>query len=199
MLQWHQSCYDWIVLLVAALCMCHLGTGKPSVLSMVKMIHAMKHHTCTAHGNLTRFTSQTTWGNPIAGIGHSNGMGPAIWVVVSSPLFELMKEDCFLSLVHCAMLQLSQSIGRFAFVDDTDLCASGLDSWRDTVAGMQQSVTTWEGLLCTMGGALVSKKAFGICWTFNGTMGNGTTAQQAKHWLTLQSAMQGGNGNLYQD
>jgi len=125
--------------------MCCLGAGKPSVLSMVKMIHAMKHHTCTAHGNLTRFTSWTMWGNPIVGIGQGNGMGPAIWVVVSSPLFKIMKEDGFLSLVHCAMSQLSQRIGRFAFVDDTDLCISGLDSWRDTATGMQQSVLPGKG------------------------------------------------------
>jgi len=32
------SCYDQIVLLIAALCMCHMGASKPSVLSLLDTI-----------------------------------------------------------------------------------------------------------------------------------------------------------------
>jgi len=40
-----KSCYDHIVLLIAALCMCQLGASKPSVLSMLDTIQGMQHHT----------------------------------------------------------------------------------------------------------------------------------------------------------
>ncbi len=120
----------------------------------------MKHHTQTAHGDLSWFASCTTWGKPIMGIGQGNDAGPAIWAAISSPLFEIMKEEGFLELVHCAMSQVSRAVGGFAFVDDTDLCMSGPESSSQTAALMQQSVTTWEGLLWTTGGTLVPEKCF---------------------------------------
>jgi len=90
-----KSCYDWIVLLIAALCMCRLGAPKQSVLSMLTTIKDMRHHTRTVHGDSTRFASRQTWNQPVAGIGQGNGAGPAIWATVSSPLFTIMQEDGF--------------------------------------------------------------------------------------------------------
>ena len=39
-----KSCYDWIVLVVTALCLCRLGAPKPAIQSMVSTIHGMQHH-----------------------------------------------------------------------------------------------------------------------------------------------------------
>jgi len=155
-----KSCYDRIVLLIAALCMCRLGAEKESVLSMMETIRGMHHHTRTVHGDSTRFASRQTWNQPVAGIGQGNGAGPAIWAAVSSPLFEIMQEDGFLATVICAMSLLECSFTGFAFVDDTDLCVSGQTMAATTVQCMQGSVTNWEGLLRTTGGALVPDKCF---------------------------------------
>ena len=46
-----KSCYDQITLLAAALSLCQLGATIPVVQSMVKMIHRMQHHICTAYGD----------------------------------------------------------------------------------------------------------------------------------------------------
>jgi len=46
-----KSCYDWIVLLVVALCFCRLGASHPSVFSMISMLHQMEHSICTTFGN----------------------------------------------------------------------------------------------------------------------------------------------------
>jgi len=73
-----KSWYNQIVLLIAALCMCCLGAEKSSVLSMLKTIRGMRHHTCTVHGNSAWFASRHTWDQPVAGIGQGNGAGPAI-------------------------------------------------------------------------------------------------------------------------
>ncbi len=62
--------------------------------------------------------------------------------------------------VICAMMQLSCGFSGFAFVDDTDLCVSGHSNITQTAKMMQSSITNWEGLLRTTGGALVPEKCF---------------------------------------
>jgi len=52
-----KSCYDHIALLAAALCLCRLGAPIPAVQSMVKTIHGMHHHICTAYGNSQQLAS----------------------------------------------------------------------------------------------------------------------------------------------
>jgi len=58
------------------------------------------------------------------------------------------------------MMQTAVSIGRFAFIDDTDLCVLGHPTAEETAKHMQQWITHWEGFLQTMGGALVPNKCF---------------------------------------
>jgi len=154
-----KSCYNQIVLLIAALCMCRLGATKSSVLSMLKTIHGMCHHTRTVHGDSTRFASSQTWDQPVARIGQGNGASPAIWAMVSSPLFTIMQEDRFLATIICAMTKQECSFSRFAFVDDTDLCVSGHSDVTQTARCMQNSVTNWEGLLCAGEMLLVSNRS----------------------------------------
>jgi len=56
---------------------------------------------------------------------------------MSSPLFAIMKEDGFLAMVSYVMSLLQKSIGGFAFVDDMDLCMSGLSTTTLTAQQMQ--------------------------------------------------------------
>jgi len=97
-----KSCYDCIVLLVAALCMCHLGANKKSVFSMISTLQQMDHHIWTTYGDSAKSGNWKKWGSLITGMGQGNGAGPQIRAAVSSPLLELMKEDVFLLclLVH---------------------------------------------------------------------------------------------------
>jgi len=137
--------------------MCQLGASKLSVLSMLETICGMRHHTRMVHGDSQCFASQSTWAQLVTSIGQGNGAGPAIW---GSLLFDIMKADDFLALVICAMTNLETSTRGFAFVDDTDLCVSGMVMAEQTVTHMQQLVTNWEGFLHTTGGALVPEKCF---------------------------------------
>jgi len=119
-----KSCYDCIVLLVAALCLCCLGANKMSVFSMISTLQQMDHHIQTTYGDSGKSGNCKKWGSPIAGIGQGNGAGPQIWAAVSSPLLELMKEDRFFAMLVGAFSLVSQSLVGFAFVDDTDLCVT---------------------------------------------------------------------------
>jgi len=80
--------------------------------------------------------------------------------MVSSPLFTIMQEDGFLTMVICAMSSQECCFSGFTFVDDTNLCVSGQANAVQTAHCMQDSLTNWEGLLRTTGGALVPEKCF---------------------------------------
>ena len=58
---------------------------------------------------------------PIQGIYQGNGAGPIIWVVVSSPLLQILKEDGFGTFFKKAISQNLIRIVGYAFVDDTNL------------------------------------------------------------------------------
>jgi len=67
-----KSCYDCIVLIVAALCLCQLGALKMAVQSMVSMIHRMQHHVQSMYGDSSISQGQTQRTELITGIGQGN-------------------------------------------------------------------------------------------------------------------------------
>ncbi len=85
-----KSCYDQIVLMIAALCLCRLGAPHSAVKSMITMLVMLRHHIRTAYGDSDVSQGQDNWMELAAGIGQGNGAGPQIWVAVSTPLFEIM-------------------------------------------------------------------------------------------------------------
>jgi len=156
-----KSCYNHIVLLVAALCLCWLGTPQPSVFSMISSLHQMEHFIHTTFSDSKKSGTCKLWGKPIAGIGQGNGAGPQIWAAVSSPLFELLKQQGFFANIIGAISLHSWKLSGFAFVDDMDLCITHPSNNIMQVAShMQGLVSTWEGLLHATGGALVPNKCF---------------------------------------
>jgi len=159
-----KSCYDRIVLIVAALCLCRLGAPKTAIQSMVSTIHGMQHHVRSTYGDSNVSQGRAQWTELIAGIGQGNGAGPHIWAAVSTPLFQILTQEGFLAHIICAISHRRSSLAGFGFVDDVDLCItdpSG-DSGR-VVEQMQHSITRWAGLLRATGGTLVPEKCF---WYF---------------------------------
>jgi len=156
-----KSCYDCIILLIAALCLCRLSTPLPAVVSMTKSLAQLWHHVHMAFGNLESAQGQAEWTNQIAGIGQGNGAGPQIWAAGSTPLFEILCQEGFLATVICALLLNHQSMDGFAFVDDTNLIVTDTSNEEQVVASkMQGSVSLWHGLLKATGGDLVPEKCF---------------------------------------
>ncbi len=156
-----KSCYDRIVLLIVALCLCRLGASQSSVNSMITTLHQMEHCIRTSFGDSKKGGNHKRWGKPIAGIGQGNGAGLQIWAAVSSPLFELLQQHGFFAHIIGTILLYARKLTGFAFVDDTDLCVTHPSNNILQVAShMQGSVTSWEGLLRATGGALVPDKCF---------------------------------------
>jgi len=65
-----KSCYDWITLLAATLCLCCLGGPLPMISSMIITIHEMEHHIWTKFGDSSISASKHTWKEAI---GHWSG------------------------------------------------------------------------------------------------------------------------------
>jgi len=100
------------------------------------------------------------WVLPVVGIGQDNSACPAIWAMVSSPLFAIIKDNVFWLWLVVKWPLFQKSIGGFGFVDDADLCVSDQPTAMLTAHQMQASVAHWAGLLQIMGGALVPDKCF---------------------------------------
>jgi len=88
-----KSCYDCIVLIIAALCLCRFGATKTATKSMIATLAQLWHHIRMAYGDSAQSQGQDEWTLPTAGIRQGNGTRPQIWAAVSSPLFEIMCAD----------------------------------------------------------------------------------------------------------
>jgi hypothetical protein len=158
-----KSCFDRIVHNVATLAMVRQGAPPNAVKSMFKTLQNANHRIRTAFG-----ISQRKYGKgrlpPLQGIGQGNGGAPPGWVVISTPLINMMRTAGFgLQLLTCLSCALISFIC-YAFVDDTDLAHTGpsVDTPGVTILNdMQKFITHWEGGLRATGGALRVDKS---CW-----------------------------------
>jgi len=80
-----KSCYNWIILIIAALCLCRLGAPMKATESMIVTLAQLQHHVHSAFGNSMQAQGQDEWPEPVAGIGQGNSVGPQIWATVSTP------------------------------------------------------------------------------------------------------------------
>ena len=102
------------------------------------------------------------WFKP-QGVGQGNGSGPSVWAVVSSRMFEVLHNQG-LSTTFTPPISATNplDICGFAFVDDSDIIASG-EGRNDpmaTIKNMQETIDWWEGVAKTTGGALEPSKSW---------------------------------------
>jgi len=114
-----------------------------------------------AYGDSQQSASHNTWDKPVAGISQGNGAGLPIWAAVSSPMFDVMRQEGFYTLLMGSISHQQQKVAGFAFVDNTNLCITHQSNKVEhVVAQMQKAITHWEGLLWVTGGVLVPEKCF---------------------------------------
>jgi len=154
-----KSCYDRIILIIAALCLCRLGAPTKATESMIATLAQLRHHVRSAFGNAEQAQGQDDWEEPTAGIGQGNGAGPQIWAAVSTPLFEILQEEGFVATFICALTKHQRQMAGFA--NDTDLIITDETNTEKQVSRkMQESLWLWHGLLQATGGDLVPEKCF---------------------------------------
>jgi hypothetical protein len=156
-----KSCYDRIVLWIAALSLLQMGAARSAVAEMMQTLLQAWHFVIIAFRESTRRYRGTN--HPLQGVGQGNGATPAIWAVTSAVLLGVMRDEGFrLNLLTVSSLSTIVIAG-FAFVDNTDLLHAGAHpqlSDTSLVPQMQRVVDTWEGLLRATGGVIREDKSY---------------------------------------
>jgi hypothetical protein len=99
----------------------------------------------------------------MSGMGQGNGVAPASWAVISSPILEIMHKRGQCTDFKAFISGEELKIVGFAFVDDKDLLRAssvGRKTCGEVAQEMQQGLDLWEGLLKATGGALVPEKSY---------------------------------------
>ena len=133
-----------------------IRSTKKAVLTSITTLVNMKIYIKTAHG-----VSNVNYGGPKwniwpHGIGQGNGYGPAIWVFISSPLLKIMRYNGYGTSIHSPITKEKMQMAGFSFMDDTDQCKMTMSNvpWEQQLNKTQESLTLWESLLRSTGGAI---------------------------------------------
>ena len=155
------SCYDRIVHVVASLCMQRLGVDANTCKVMFATLQHLQHYVATAYGN-----SETPYGGiqiPLQGVGQGNGAGPAIWLVMTIPLINMLRNRGFGFRSISPISHHLCHMACFTFVDDTDTIHAPLRAGitaAEVLCEMQEVINTWEGGLKATGGTLSPSKSY---------------------------------------
>ena len=158
------ACYDRITHSIASLALQRVGLPQAPIICMLQSLKKMRHHIRTGYGiSPVTYGNSLQQGKPPQGSSQGNGASPCIWVMISTPLLNMMQKQNvwahFISPISCEKI----SIVECSFVDDTDLIYSSFssdDTLDDINPSMQHAIDSWEGELRATGGALVPKKSW---------------------------------------
>ena len=156
------SCYDRIVHSFASLAMQRAGAPRTAIVSMLKTISKLKHTVRTIYGDSEQTFGGEDWRqlDPLHGIGQGNGAGPVIWAVVSSVLFDYIRDKGYGAKLYSPLSKLALHFVGLGFVDDTDIVEldfASEDYW-EVAAKLQEALRLWEKGATTTGGLLLPKK-----------------------------------------
>ena len=159
-----KSCYDRIVHSFASLAMQRAGAPKIAIDCMFETIQKLKHVVRTSFGESESSFGGEDWRilEQLQGIGQGNGAGPAIWAVISSVFFDMIRDKGLGLKLRAPLSKLALHMAGCGFVDDTDIIQSGLstDDYWDVAERLQEALLWWENGSRASGGALVPKKSW---------------------------------------
>jgi hypothetical protein len=78
-------------------------------------------------GDSLDFYGGPNWKTPRHGVGQSNGAGPAIWAVLSTPLLNMLQSKGYGCSFMSPISNIITEFTGYAFVDDTDLIITNLN------------------------------------------------------------------------
>ena len=158
------SCYDRIVHSFASIAMQRAGAPSAAIESMFSTIQKLKHTVRTCHGDSEQNFGGEDWReiNPLHGVGQGNGAGPAIWAVISTVFFDLLRDKGYGFKMRAPLSQLALHLAGCGFVDDTDLLQIGLasDDYYEVAEKLQEALKWWETCTKVSGGAIVPHKSW---------------------------------------
>ena len=107
--------------MVAYIAMVMYGTSRQLARSVLFCLVVMKYVIRTVFGDLELSYGGSAWEQTPHGMGQGNGCAPAVWNAISSPLFEILREEGYGLELIAPITATALCIAGFGFVDDTDL------------------------------------------------------------------------------
>jgi hypothetical protein len=154
-----KSCYDRIVHSIANICLQRVGVQANTCQVMLGTLQQMKHYVKAAYG-----TSEQSYGSiriPLQGVLQGNGAGPAIWLLISSSMINMLRTQGFGFTSPNLLSDESYTFACYTYVDDTDLIHNSKDQNPNSIIlDMQRMLYHWAGALRATGGALVPSKSY---------------------------------------
>ena len=156
-----KACYDRILHFAAYISLRRTGMNKEAVISMLEPIRRLEHVIRTAYGDSNTSYGGDEWESDPSGICQGNGAGPAIWAIVSSPLFECLRQRGFGVELTSSITRTYLHLAGFAFVDDADTVQTGQkgEETPRVVDRAQAELNLWEELIRATGGGLEGDKS----------------------------------------
>ena len=187
--------YDRIAHNAASLALQRVGVPRSKIISMFTTIQDMVHTVRTLFGDADQSYGGDTseYLKPPQGACQGNGAGPAMWAILSSTVFAIMRRQGY-GVKFCSALsrELYHLCG-FAYVDDSDLIQSG-SCPMVIAADMQKALGKWEKLMRVNGGVLAPDKSWWYLvefvwskgkWTYNDAGETVDLKAQDMHGKTL--------------
>jgi hypothetical protein len=154
-----KSCYDLIGHPQTSISMQRMGVSKNAVNCLFTTLQEAVRQVLTAYGEFLQTYGGRVWLVLIHGIGKGNGTGTAIWVVVSTPLLNILSAKGFCCKLCLPLSNTYISFIGYAFADETDLIQFSLSNDSTPALGeMQIAIDTWEKSLKVTCGAIVPEK-----------------------------------------
>jgi len=125
------------------------------VQGMFRGIQKMKHHIRTSFGISKNFYGEDRWlldkeqtHQPPSGVGQGNGDGPTTWIMVSTPIINMVRDAGFGTTV-ASPISLHKPGVRFAgymFIDDLDMIHSKTRTKPEAlISEAQEMINTYSG------------------------------------------------------
>jgi hypothetical protein len=154
-----KQCYDHILHANSNIYLQRVGGCPKTCFVRLGTLQQMQHHIKTAYR-----ISKDSYGCvqiPLQGVLQGNGAGPAIWMLISIPLINMLRTQGFGFKSTNILSGEEYQFACYTYVDDTDLIHIGDSntSPQNVFDGMQNMLNHWEGGLRATGGALVPKKS----------------------------------------
>ena len=120
-----KGCFDQIQHAFAVLVLMYFGVAWYMATTLFEVLQKAKHKIKTGYG-----VSDPVYGNEeptISGIGQGNGLGPALWTLISSIIINKCKAKGHNMKVITPISEEDVSHLSFAFIDNADLMAGADD------------------------------------------------------------------------
>jgi hypothetical protein len=145
---------------------------------MLRTLQQMQHHVKTAYG-----ISEDSYGCvqlPLQGVLQGNGAGPAIWMLISIPLKNMLRTQRFGFKSTNILSGEEYQSACYTYVDDTDIIHIGDSNTtpQNVFDDMQDTLNHWEGGLRATGSS--PNKVIGTASISDGTLS--TTPGNIKRW-----------------